>query len=240
MTVMLEDVSLITGLAIDGMPHCMSTDSDGWCEQMIALIGMAPTEAEADVEEGEEKKKKKERKASGAAFTWIQTHFATCPPYATDDVIQTHARVYMWYVVSRTLFPDSTGKNAPWMWLKALTVFDSKWSWGSATLAYLYRQLDDACCRITDSAGIGGNMLLLSVWSWERLPVGRPKSGKFNPWDEDDELRLWRPTWSYKWEAVSEMTNDVNLMYQKYISELDTITPEQVVWQPYGANDTVG
>ena len=89
-------------------------------------------------------------------------------------------------------------------------------------------QLDDACCRITDSAGIGGNLLLLSVWSWERLSVGRPKSVRFNPWyeDEDDELR--RPTWAYKWDVVSEMTNDVNLMYQKYIAELDTITPEQV------------
>ena len=141
----LEDVSLITGLAIDGMPLCMSTDSDGWREQMIALIGMAPTEAEDDVEEGEEKKKR-ERKAAGAAFTWIQNNFATCPPDATDDVIQTHARVYMWYIVSRTLFPDSTGKNAPWMWLKALTVFDSKWSWGSATLAYLYRQVVGLFC----------------------------------------------------------------------------------------------
>nr|XP_040251906.2 serine/threonine-protein phosphatase 7 long form homolog [Aegilops tauschii subsp. strangulata] len=239
MTVTLEDVSLITGLAIDGMPLCMSTDSDGWREQMIALIGMAPTEAEADVEEGEEKKKR-ERKAAGAAFTWIQTHFATCPLDATDDVIQTHARVYMWYVVSRTFFPDSTGKNAPWMWLKALTVFDSKWSWGSATLAYLYRQLDDACCRITDSAGIGGNMLLLSVWSWERLPVGRPKSVRFNPWYEDEHDELRRPTWAYKWDVVSEMTNDVNLMYQKYVAELDTITPEQVEWQPYGADDRLG
>ncbi|XBJ19776.1 hypothetical protein VPH35_010710 [Triticum aestivum] len=239
MTVTLEDVSLITGLAIDGRPLCMSTDSDGWREQMIALIGMAPTEAEDDVEEGEEKKKR-ERKAAGAAFTWIQNNFATCPPDATDDVIQTHARVYMWYIVSRTLFPDSTGKNAPWMWLKALTVFDSKWSWGSATLAYLYRQLDDACCRITPSAGIGGNLLLLSVWSWERLPVGRPKSVRFDPWyaDEHDELR--RPTWAYKWDIVSEMTNDVNLMYQKYIAELDTITPEQVEWQPYGVGQSLG
>ena len=71
-------------------------------------------------------------------------------------------------------------------------------------------------------------MLLLSVWSWERLPVGRPKSVRFDPWyaDEHDELR--RPTWAYKWDIVSEMTNDVNLMYQKYIAELDTITPEQV------------
>jgi len=69
-------------------------------------------------------------------------------------------------------------------------------------------------------------MLLLSVWSWERLPVGRPKSVKFNPWDEEANLR--RPTWAYKWDVVSEMTNDVNLMYQKYIAELDTITAEQV------------
>ena len=89
-------------------------------------------------------------------------------------------------------------------------------------------QLDDACCRITYSAGIGGNMLLLSVWSWERLPVGRPKSVRFNPWYEDEHDELRRPTWAYKWDVVSEMTNDVNLMYQKYVAELDTITPEQV------------
>ena len=70
-------------------------------------------------------------------------------------------------------------------------------------------------------------MLLLSVWSWERLPVGRPKDVKYNAWD-DKEDELWLPTWAYKWDVVSEMTNDVNLMYQKYIAELDTITAEQV------------
>ncbi|XBI66434.1 hypothetical protein VPH35_046010 [Triticum aestivum] len=36
------------------------------------------------------------------------------------------------------------------------------------------------------------------------------------------------------------MTNDVNLMYQKYVAELDTITPEQVEWQPYGTDDRLG
>ncbi|XP_073354034.1 serine/threonine-protein phosphatase 7 long form homolog [Aegilops tauschii subsp. strangulata] len=220
MTVTLENVSLITGLAIDGMPLCMSIDSDGWREQMIALIGMAPTEAEADVEEGEEKKKR-ERKAAGAAFTWIQTHFATCPPDATDDVIQTHARVYMRYVVSRSLFPDSTGKNAPWMWLKELTVFHSKWSWGSATLAYLYRQLDDACCRITDSAGIGGNMLLLS-------PISSSRPG-------DIELE---PASCAKRAAKEEMLKGFFHMFAT--KETVQVTPEQVEWQPYGADDRLG
>ena len=59
--------------------------------------------------------------------------------------MKTYARD-MWYMISRTMFADGTGKNAPWMWLKALTVFDSKWSWGSATLAYLYRQVVGLFC----------------------------------------------------------------------------------------------
>ncbi|KAI5006801.1 hypothetical protein ZWY2020_034044 [Hordeum vulgare] len=102
---------------------------------MEALIGMSPPEPE--VEDGG----KKDRVPAGAPFTWITTNFAHCPQGANDEVIQTYARVYMWYVISRTIFADGTGKNAPWMWLKASTVFDNKFSWGSAALAYLYGQV---------------------------------------------------------------------------------------------------
>ena len=137
MTVTLQDIAMITGLPIDGNPLCMSTDSDGWRAQMHALIGMVPPEPR----EPEAEDKKKERVAAGATFTWISSNFCHCPDDANEDMVKTYARVYMWYVISRTMFADGTGKNAPWMWLKALTVFDSKWSWGSATLAYLYRQV---------------------------------------------------------------------------------------------------
>ncbi|KAI4985815.1 hypothetical protein ZWY2020_018445 [Hordeum vulgare] len=89
---------------------------------MEALIGMSPPEPE--VEDGG----KKDRVPAGAPFTWIAANFAHCTQDANDEVIQTYARVYMWYVISRTIFADGTGKNAPWMWLKALTVFDNKFS----------------------------------------------------------------------------------------------------------------
>lgn len=92
-------------------------------------------------------------------------------------------------------------------------------------------QLDDACLRIGKGegggGGIGGCMLLLSVWSWERLSVGRPN--KYQPlhWnDHGNPLRY--PTWAYRWDVVSEMTNDVELMYGQYTEELDTLTPQQV------------
>ncbi|KAE8787398.1 serine/threonine-protein phosphatase 7 [Hordeum vulgare] len=94
-------------------------------------------------------------------------NFAHCLEDTNDDVIQTYAHVYMCYAISRTIFADGSGKNAQWMWLKALTVFDNKFSWGSAALAYLSQQLDEACRMSKRDGGIGGCMLLLSV-EWKQ------------------------------------------------------------------------
>ncbi|KAE8771984.1 mutator protein [Hordeum vulgare] len=174
---------------------------------MEALIGMSPPEPKA--EDGG----KKDRVPADAPFTWIATNFANYLEDAHDSVIQTYARVYMWYVISRTIFADGRGKNAQWMWLKALTVFDHKFSSGSGALAYLYQQLDEACRRPRRDDGIGGCMLLLLVWSWERLPVGRPRELMFKDWDNhDNHVRL--PTWAYKWDMVE--------------------------WQPYGVGASFG
>ena len=78
-------------------------------EQMHALIGMVPPEPR----EPEAEHKKKERVAAGATFTWISSNFCHCPDDANEDMVKTYARVYMWYVISRTMFADGTGKTAP-------------------------------------------------------------------------------------------------------------------------------
>lgn len=99
-----------------------------------------------------------------------------------------------------------------------------------------YVQLDEACTRRKDGGGIAGPMLLLSVWSWDRLPVGRPKEVGFNRWSEYDGNPLRRPTWAYKWDVVSEAYSDVDVMYVQYTNELDALTPEQVnICLAYGA-----
>ncbi|KAE8818285.1 hypothetical protein D1007_03915 [Hordeum vulgare] len=76
-------------------------------------------------------------------------------------------------------------------------------------------------------------MLLLSVWSWERLLVGRPREVTFKDSDDHDN-HVWLPTWAYKWEVVSEVKSDVNILYKQYTNEMDSPTAEQVEWQPYG------
>ncbi|KAK1670864.1 hypothetical protein QYE76_059023 [Lolium multiflorum] len=222
MTPTLQDVSMILGLPIQGEPLCINTASDGWRQQMEVLIGMAPPEPP----------NKANRAPVGANYKWIAHHFAQCPPEADRDIVRTYTRVYLWYVISKTLFADSGGKLAQWCWLKALTVLERQWSWGTATLAYLYRQLDDGC-HMTGTMGIGGCMLLLPVWSWERIPVGRPKIYQKMPWDVHENV-LREPTWAYQWDRVEEMTNDPTVMYRQYTKELDTLTTKQVDWEPYG------
>ena len=96
-------------------------------------------------------------------------------------------------------------------------------------------QLDDACRRTMGGKdkkgkmGIGGCLLLLSVWSWDRIPVGRPPSITYKEWGPgwDDPLTL--PTWAYKYDVVSEMHNDNDTMYYRYIQELDLLNPDQVM-----------
>ncbi|KAK1610711.1 hypothetical protein QYE76_034384 [Lolium multiflorum] len=217
----LQDVSMILGLPIQGEPLCMNTASDGWRQQMEVLIGRAPplpTEP-------------KKRAPAGASFEWIRTNFGECPEEADEDTRRTYARVYLWYMISRTLFPDSGGKLAHWCWLKALTVLDSRWSWGTAALAYLYRQDWEQDWE-------------RRYW-WMHAPTFRMELGPpiswasqgttERPWPHHPHFPDREPTWAYLWDNVSEMTSDPMVMYRQYTAELDTLTAEQVEWEPYGS-----
>ena len=135
MTVTLQDVAMILALPIDGEPLVFDTSSAGWRSQMVSLIGAAPEE-KTDKEE-----KKKDRVPAGATYVWIVNNFGQCPIEADRDTVQQYARVYIWYVISRTLFADGGGRTASWVWLKVLTDLRRKTSWGSVVLAYLYRQV---------------------------------------------------------------------------------------------------
>uniref|UniRef100_A0ACD5ZTK7 Uncharacterized protein n=1 Tax=Avena sativa TaxID=4498 RepID=A0ACD5ZTK7_AVESA len=225
MTVTLQDISMIFALPIKGQPVCMSSDSDNWREVMIGLIGKAPTQ---------------EKMSAGATYKWIQENFKKCPEDADEEVIQMYARAYLWYVISRTLFSDGTGRIASFMWLTLFAEWGYMHSWGSAALAYLYRQLDEACCRTGKGASIGGPMVLLTIWSWLRIPVGRPIPMKGKPWDDHGNSRLRAPTWAYLWDNTEVFHGESEECYLRYTNQLDLLTPEKVEWEPYGTRGNVG
>ena len=90
----------------------------------------------------------------------------------------------------------------------------------------MYVQLDEACCR-TKKASIGGPMILLSIWSWLRLPVGRPILLQHKDWNHHgNDLR--RPTWAYMWDNMEPFRGESQESYMRYTAELVALTPEKV------------
>ncbi|XP_044965344.1 serine/threonine-protein phosphatase 7 long form homolog [Hordeum vulgare subsp. vulgare] len=121
------------------------------------------------------------------------------------------------------------------MFLDPLRDWDVKWSWGSAALAFLYRQLDGACMRSKPTSTLGGFVWALQVWMWERIPVGRNLSLPLEePWEypfDGDEERY--PTIAHTWANVQWTSIAAMGRYKAYISELDMLTYKQVNWRPY-------
>ena len=118
MTVTLQDMSMILALPIQGDPLCINTGSDGWRERMCGLTG-GKCPGDTINSKGE-----KLRVTAGATFKWIAQNFSTCPENSSEDEIIIYARVYVWYVNTKTIFADGKGNMAHWHWLKALTLMD--------------------------------------------------------------------------------------------------------------------
>ena len=87
------------------------------------------------------------------------------PPARVDDVIlQRYARAFILALLGGALFADKTGTHVQLCYLPLLRDFTeiSHYSWGSAVLAYLYREL---CRASLDSATeISGPITLLQVF----------------------------------------------------------------------------
>ncbi|CAH9123959.1 unnamed protein product [Cuscuta epithymum] len=107
-------------------------------------------------------------------MAWLREHFVGLPADADDDVVQQYARAYILMLMGASTFADKSGNEVQVLYLPILESFDvaAVYSWGSATLAYLYRQLCRGCHR--DGGEMGGFLLLIQLWSWEHIHIGRP------------------------------------------------------------------
>ena len=89
------------------------------------------------------------RKTSGVSSVWITENFgASLHPDALEQEIERYARVWLWHFLGTFLFFDVSGNIISWAFLNILS---QPWenieaySWGSAVLAWMYRQLYVAC-----------------------------------------------------------------------------------------------
>ncbi|MFQ6667572.1 hypothetical protein Gotur_033546 [Gossypium turneri] len=79
-------------------------------------------------------------------------------------------RAYIMHLIGGVLMPDANGGKVHLMYLPLLSNLHNtrSYSWGSAVLAMLYREL----CRTTDLSAmdIGGCLILLQSWALYRIP----------------------------------------------------------------------
>ena len=97
--------------------------------------------------------------------------------YSVDRLFE----VYLLWLFGTTMFNNTHGASVD----KVLGVYAQEisdaaqgevpvYSWGSAVLAATYCGLCDACQKSEENAVLTGCPLLLQLWSYERIAIGRP------------------------------------------------------------------
>ena len=86
-------------------------------------------------------------RTSGVLISWVRQEFAQCPEEADEETIGYYCRAWILHLFVCVLFPNAMGDTASWMWVHCLSDWDQvgQYSWGSAVLGFLYRQLCEAC-----------------------------------------------------------------------------------------------
>lgn len=167
-TVTLQDVTLQLGLPIDGNAVTGPIVAD-WGQTCLDLLGAIPP---PDCLKGVSMK-----------ISWLESAFRDLPNNATDVVLAQYARAHIMRMIGGLLMSDISGSRVHLMYLLLLQDLStaSTYSWGSAVLACLYRELDRATSP--EQTEIGGCMLLLQSWAWDHIPKLAPTI--YNTFDEE-------------------------------------------------------
>ncbi|RYR19610.1 hypothetical protein Ahy_B03g064442 [Arachis hypogaea] len=95
-------------------------------------------------------------------------------PCDTQESIEWYVRAHIFCVLGTVVFPDKSTASLNSKFLPLLRDFYqiSRYSWGTASLAHLYRSL----CRASryNCKEMDGPLILLFVWAWERMPFMAP------------------------------------------------------------------
>ncbi|GMH12641.1 hypothetical protein Nepgr_014482 [Nepenthes gracilis] len=209
MTVTLEDVAYLLGLAIDGEPviGVTYTTCDSVCEMFLGKVPHGSYTSGGMVK-----------------LSWLKECFSRCPGDASVEDIKRHTRAYLLYLVGSTIFSTTTGNKVPVMYLPLFQSFEQcgKYAWGAAALAFLYRALGNASLR--SQSTVSGSLTLLQCWSYYHLNIGRPKLSQEILHDHFPLVNRWKG-------KQSGPTSNRDITF--YRKSLDSLKPSDVEWFPY-------
>ncbi|KAL0414228.1 UNVERIFIED_CONTAM: Serine/threonine-protein phosphatase 7 long form [Sesamum radiatum] len=159
-TITLEDVQIIWALPIDGLPVTgldIERSTEEWQIYCREYLGFSP----------DEEAFKGSRLHTHAIMNFIRTVEITHDT-PRPTVVQ-YTRCIAMLLLGGLMCPDSSGNMVPLLYLSKLEEINTarNYSWGSAVLAFLYRELCHASLK--GKAAIGGALQLLQIWAWSRI-----------------------------------------------------------------------
>ena len=100
----------------------------------------------------------------GLKITWVRNTFSNLPEGANAVTTQQYARAYMFQVLA-LLFGNKSQSRLLCCFLKLLDDFGvaGEYSWGSATLTFLYKEL--CTTSIQKTTEIVGPVFILKLWA---------------------------------------------------------------------------
>ncbi|KAG8489225.1 hypothetical protein CXB51_017302 [Gossypium anomalum] len=158
-TTTFEDVHLQLGLLVDGDAVTGSVHSADWGAVCYELLGAIPDNINGGrIEMG-----------------WLRDTFPEPDDDSTELEKIRYARAYILQIIGGYLMSDLSRNLVHLRWLLKLVDFRAagEFSWGSAVLATLYREM----CGATrpNKAKIGGCLSLLQSWARFHFPFLRPR-----------------------------------------------------------------
>ncbi|KAL0797070.1 hypothetical protein Bca101_068447 [Brassica carinata] len=218
-TVTLQDVNILLGLRVDG-PAVTGSTKNNWADLCEDLLGLRPGSGDLH--------------GSHVSLAWLRDNFRNLPADPDEETLKCHTRAFVLALMSGFLYGDKSKHDVALTFLPLLRDFDevSKLSWGSATLALLYRELCRASKRTVST--ICGPLVLLQLWAWERLHVGRPGRLKDVGASYMDGIDGALPDpLGCRWRASLSHKENPRGGLDFYRDQFDQQKDEQVIWQPY-------
>ncbi|KAK4393932.1 protein MAINTENANCE OF MERISTEMS [Sesamum angolense] len=159
-TITLQDISIIWALPIEGNLITgvdIKWTTQQWQNYCHQWLGFRPNENAF----------KRSRIKLSALLDWLLNN--TCDDESPFDAVLQEARVCVMCIIGGILCPDATGNTVSLLYLRHMEIIDEERpsNWGTAVLAYLYRELCMASQR--GKTNIGGAMQLLQIWAWSRI-----------------------------------------------------------------------
>ncbi|XP_030957668.1 protein MAINTENANCE OF MERISTEMS-like [Quercus lobata] len=225
MTITLQDMEVIMGVPVDGLPLVESIPSTGsWRDVCRRLLGCIPPPHR---ELRNNKKNTGVLEGASIKAKWLEDQFRDpLPVDAPEALVQKYARFYILELLGGTLFMDKSGERIS---VRYLQYFDpisngKKYSWGSAALSWLYRHL----CKASEKTAkqIGGALLLVQLWAWARFP-------HICPVMRHPHQALPPGPLAVRWKGAKITTEHSMHVLHAYRVSLTSLRPNQIVWEPY-------